>query len=355
MTPALALIEEIKKNQEDWEIHYFGRKYALEKQKTFSYEYQLFSKNKEVVFHRLITGKLKRKFRLETIISLFKIPFGFLQSFYYLIKIRPQRVVSFGGFLSVPVVFNSWLLGIPSYTHEQTSTLGLANKINSFFVKRVAVSFPQVKKLVPKNKGVLTGNLIAESVYKSVPSEESRLYKTVASADRPILFITGGKTGSRIINQTIEKALPQLKDNFFIIHQIGLDKQQTPKRENRYWAIRFIDNKYFGWTIKNSDLVISRSGANIIFYLASFKQPAILIPIPWASQNEQYNNADFLRDTGLAKILKQSDLTADSLVELIKSFDYQDVQPVYPDWWERADPKGAAKRFWSIIKMDYDF
>lgn len=354
LTPALALIEEIQKDSKDWEIHYLGRKYALEKQKSESFEYRSLNKRKDIIFHPLITGRLQRKFKPETIISLFKIPLGFFQSLYYLLKIKPQKVVSFGGYLSVPVVINSWLLSIPSFTHEQTSTLGLANKINSFFVKKVAVSFPWVKHLLPKNKAVLTGNLIAESVYNSEPPKNLDLYQAVSSTNKPILLITGGKTGSRTINQTIKQSLPELTKEFFVIHQIGLDKTTQPKRVENYWATRFIDNKYFGWTIKKSSLVISRSGANIVAYLASFKQPAILIPIPWSSQNEQYKNAKFLQETSLVKIIDQKDLTPNKLLKTIKEFDYQQINPKFPEWWTKAEPAKAGKQFWDIIKSEDD-
>ncbi len=355
LTPALALIEEINKDSQNWEIHYLGRKKSLSDSKENSFEYQTLTKRNDVTFHPLISGKLTRKIRFETLINLIKIPIGHIQSFFYLIRIKPEKVVSFGGFLSVPVVFNSWLLGIPSFTHEQTSTLGLANRINSFFVKKVGLSFPWVQHLVPKDKGALTGNLIAKSVYNSAPSKESKLYKVAASANKPILFITGGKTGSRIINQTIKKVLTELKKDFFVIHQIGLDKTIQPKRAENYWATRFIDNQYFGWTIDKASLVISRSGANIVSYLASFKQPSILIPIPWSSQNEQYKNAKFLADTGLAEIIEQKDLTPANLFKTIKEFDYRQVRPNFPDWWKKANPKQAVKRFWSIIISEDDF
>jgi UDP-N-acetylglucosamine--N-acetylmuramyl-(pentapeptide) pyrophosphoryl-undecaprenol N-acetylglucosamine transferase len=354
LTPALALIEEIKKDKTNWEIHYLGRKYAFEKQKSESFEYRLLNKREDIIFHPLLTGRLQRKFKLETIISLLKIPIGFCQSLLYLLKIKPDKVVSFGGYLSVPVIINSWLLGIPSFTHEQTSTLGLANKINSFFVKKFAVSFPWVKHLVPKNKAVLTGNLISQNIYNSQPPEESQLSKIVSSADKPILLITGGKTGSRTINQTVKQALPLLTKDFFVIHQIGLDRTMKPKRVENYWATRFIDHEYIGWLLKRTDLVISRSGANIVCELASLKQPAVLIPIPWTSQNEQYKNAKFLEQTGLAEILNQQDLTPQSLIKTINEFNYQQVKPDYPDWWDQANPAKAAEQFWDIIKSEDD-
>ncbi len=354
LTPALALIEEIQKDNQNWEIHYIGRKKALSKSKENSFEYQTLTQRTDVTFHSLITGKLTRKLRFETLINLIKIPLGCFHSLLLLLKIKPQKVVSFGGYLSVPVVFKSWLLGIPSYTHEQTSTLGLANKINSLFVKKVAVSFPWVKHLVPKNKGVLTGNPISQSFYDYQPNKNSKLLKVINSAKKPILFITGGKTGSRKINQTIKKALPGLKQDFFIIHQIGLDETTQPQETEGYYSTRFISHPEMGWLFKQAHLVISRSGANTLLELASLKQPAILIPIPWASQNEQYKNANFLEQTGLAKIIEQKKLSPNNLLKTIKEFDYQQVKPNFPDWWTKAEPTKAAKQFWDIIKSEDD-
>ena len=101
-----------------------------------------------IPFFDLQAGKFYQTFHPAKLI---RIPWGFIQAFYYLVKIRPSGIVSFGGYLAVPVVFVGWLLGIPSITHEQTVVAGWANKFISLFAKKVAITWPESASHFPKN------------------------------------------------------------------------------------------------------------------------------------------------------------------------------------------------------------
>ena len=111
-----------------------GDKIQLEKivKNIVGAEYKIIS-TLNVNFRAITAGRLQRKFTKYTIFALLKIPIGFIQSFVYLALERPHIIISFGGYLSLPVVFCSWLLGIKSITHEQSTAPGLANKLNSLF------------------------------------------------------------------------------------------------------------------------------------------------------------------------------------------------------------------------------
>jgi UDP-N-acetylglucosamine--N-acetylmuramyl-(pentapeptide) pyrophosphoryl-undecaprenol N-acetylglucosamine transferase len=136
-TPAQAVIEKLKKDS-SVEIVYVGRKYTRDGDSTLSVEYDVLKKE-NIKFYSLIAGRIKRYFSLGTIISLFKIPIGFIQAFYIVTKEQPSIVVSFGGYIGVPVVFASWLLSIPIIIHEQTMVAGLANQVSSWFASKVAI------------------------------------------------------------------------------------------------------------------------------------------------------------------------------------------------------------------------
>ena len=316
----IALIEEIRKNHPSWEVYFFGRKNSFEGSSTPSFESVELAKNKFVSFMPIITGRLQRKFTISTIPSLLKIPVGFGQSLVLLAKIRPDITISFGGYISTPVVISSWLLKIPVITHEQTSSIGLANKINSLFAKKIAVSFPNTLKDVQKGKGIYTGNLILDMTKnKTNPGDLKWLAQHAKKNKKPILYITGGKTGSRYINQLIEKTLSELIKNFIVVHQTGgLEgaKYQALKQDN-YFPIGTLPILEQGWLLNNAELVVSRGGANIIFELATIKKPAIIIPIPWSSGNEQLKNGRFLESTNLGICLDQEKLTPESFLESI--------------------------------------
>jgi len=319
LTPALAIISKLKK-RENWQIYYLGRKHTLEGDKTLSSESQILPQM-GIKFIPIPAGRLQRKFTRWTIPSLTRIPLGIIYSFWHLLKIRPNLVCSFGGYVSVPVVFAAWLLGIPSLTHEQTTVVGLANKINALFANKVAISFPDSARFFPKNKVILTGNPLRQEIFTpgkplfSLPN------------NRKTIYITGGSQGSSVINQAVLEALPELIKNYNIIHQCGGKEFQkiTQKRQalplkwqQHYFLSKYIDSKHIGWVFKNANLIISRGGANTVLELAALGKPAIIIPIPWATHNEQLKNAKFLTDKGLAEILPQAKLNGRTLVQKIQ-------------------------------------
>src|SRR5437016_2502209 len=155
LTPALAVLEELQSKK--WSVAYVGRKYALEGDTSFSAEYQVIHQ-KDISFHNITTGRLQRSFTRFTLLSLLKIPIGFLQSTFILLQERPSLVMSFGGYIAVPIVIVAWLCGIPIITHEQTIKPGLANRIIAWFADVICVSWKESASHFPAAKTVVTGN-----------------------------------------------------------------------------------------------------------------------------------------------------------------------------------------------------
>src|SRR5690606_18186799 len=174
---------ELKNN----DILYIGRKYALEGDKAVSLEYQTIT-SMNISFQEIKTGRLQRSFTKYTFPSLAKIPVGFAQAIYILNNFKPDVVVGFGGYVSVPVIMAADFLKIPTIIHEQTLEAGAANKFLGKIVDKVCISFEQSAKYFPKDKIVLTGNPIRKSISK--PSKKYTL-----PSGFPILYITGGKIG----------------------------------------------------------------------------------------------------------------------------------------------------------------
>ncbi|MEK7451076.1 MAG: glycosyltransferase, partial [Patescibacteria group bacterium] len=154
LSPALSIIEKLPKTDK---VLFIGRKYVFEGDQALSLEYKTIQSLK-IPFVNLITGRLQRKFTKHTIPSLLKLPYGFMRSILALIKFQPDVVLSFGGYLSFPVVLSAFLLRIPIVIHEQTLEAGLANKILSVFAKKICISWETSRKFFPKGKIVLTGN-----------------------------------------------------------------------------------------------------------------------------------------------------------------------------------------------------
>ena len=311
-TPALAVIEEIKK-KEPWEIYYLGRKYTLEGEKIPSPESQILPKM-GVKFIPIPAGRLQRRFTRWTIPSLLRVPFGLFKALKVILEIKPKVIVSFGGYVGVPVVIAGFLRRVPILIHEQTATVGLANKISVRFAQKIAISFPESKTFFPEGKVVFTGNPLRPEIFKSgkplFPLNEKK--KTI--------YITGGSQGASIINETVERCLLDLVIQYNVVHQCGAKDYPhfKEKKAKDYFPVDYVDNNSIGWVFEKADLVVSRGGANTILELAALGKPAIIIPIPWATHNEQLKNAEFLAKSGVAEILPQEKLNPQNLKDLIE-------------------------------------
>ncbi len=348
----LALIEVIQKKHPDWEIYYFGRKYALEGEKAFSFDYQIASQIKGVKFIPLITGRLSRKISLLAFLSLLKIPYGFFQSLHWLIKIRPNLIVSFGGYVSVPLVIAGWFLQIPSIAHEQTLILGLATRINQFFVKKVAYAYPQLKDRILANKAVYTGMPLRLALSnKTKPGDLETLDNDLKKKAKPLLFITTGKAGAQAINKVVLNILPQLTRRFLVLHQMGeFDFHNLSKnlRIEDYYPVSLLKSFEQGWALNKADLVVSRSGANITFELLYLKKPAILIPLRLSAQDEQKKNASWFTSLGGGEILLQEDLDEKTLEQLIEKV-YQNKKK-YLASLEKIEIKNGSEKLLDLIE-----
>jgi UDP-N-acetylglucosamine--N-acetylmuramyl-(pentapeptide) pyrophosphoryl-undecaprenol N-acetylglucosamine transferase len=250
--------------------------------------------------------------------SLIKIPFGFVRSFAILKKIRPDVVLGFGSYMFLPVALASKLLNIPVIVHEQTLEAGVTNKLVAKFAKKVCISWKSSEKFFPKEKIVLTGNPLREEVVN---------VKKMGSAENlmPLIFVTGGGAGAHAINILIEESLNKLLEKYSIIHQTGWsetyrDFERLEKIKNKnYECSKFLSAKEMALIIKKADLIVGRSGINTVTELIYLNKPAFLIPIPVGQNNEQLNNAKFIKSLGLGEYAQQYQLTPELFISGIES------------------------------------
>lgn len=299
-------------------IAWLGHKFTIQGDKAISAEYQEVIGHK-IPFYELKTGKFYRK---KNPLEFLKIATGFLQSFIYLLTIRPNLIVSFGGYLAVPVVITGWLLRIPSVTHEQTVTGGWANKAITPFVKKIFLTHQSSLKSYPKEKAIVTGLPLQPSFFEP-PIHKKKKRKTI--------FITCGKQGSHIINSNLFPIIPKLVEKYKVIHQTGVHtttpdqdrarrvKMALPKElQSRYRHQPYYFGKEAVKYLYLADLTISRAGAHTVYELLYLNKKHIVIPIPWVSHNEQLENANLLAKYTATKILQEKDLTPDSLLQSIE-------------------------------------
>lgn len=324
-TPAQATIEELQKIS-DMDIIYVGRKHTREGDSSPSAESQVLPQM-GVKFIPIVTGRLQRTLTPYTIPSLLKIPLGLIQSFYLISQEKPNVVLSFGGYVAVPVVISAWLLSIPIIIHEQTLVPGLANRISAYFADKIALTLKD-NSLSSYNNTVLTGNpLRKELVTEDVKvNQEYRQFLTVAKKSKlPLIYITGGNQGSHIINNAVKDILPDLLKIAYVIHQCGDSKyndfenllkvKEDLEFPERYLLNKWIDSKDVGQIFRTADLVISRAGMNTLLEASFFAKPLVIIPIP---VEEQLKNARYFKQLGNALVLKQEELNGENFLKIVK-------------------------------------
>jgi UDP-N-acetylglucosamine--N-acetylmuramyl-(pentapeptide) pyrophosphoryl-undecaprenol N-acetylglucosamine transferase len=308
LTPSLALIDKLTQN--GFNLTYLSCPRLTE-------EKILIKKN--IPFLTLKAPKLHR----HNLISILKLPFLLPLATYKALRLlkntKPDLVISFGGYVALPVCLAAYFLRIPIIIHEQTFGAGLVNRLTSPLATKVAISWPESQSFFPQNKTVLTGNPVRSEILKNKPGSRT-----------DAIYITGGSQGSRAINQAIKAVLPKLLKSHHIVHQFGLAqsgsdwqtqlilKKSLPQNlSSKYTLKKWFEVKELNSILSSASLVICRSGANTITELAMLGKPALLIPLPVSQKDEQLVNARYLKDLGLAIILPQKNLTSQTLLSSI--------------------------------------
>lgn len=320
-SPAYSLITHLR-GKADMVI--VGRKSSFESDTGDSFEYTV-AQREQIPFYALTTGRLQRKFSIQTIPSLFKFPVGIQQAVRILKKEKPDVVLSFGGYLALPVAIAAKIVGIPVVIHEQTQHAGLANKVIGRFADKILVSFKSSTAYFPKSKVVITGNPVRQDIFTpkkpfSVPQ------------GKKIIYITGGSSGSHMINMAINTIIPVLVREYVVIHQTGnttlhndydvliatRDSLDTESKEN-YIVKKFVLPEEIGWVLQHASLIISRAGINIVSELIALKKPSLLIPLAHGQNNEQLSNAQLINRIGLGEYLTQNMINPDVLLSTIET------------------------------------
>lgn len=291
ITPNLALIEELHKRGAS--VSYLGLKNGME---------EGLVTEEGLAFYGISGGKLRRNFKWENFTDLGRIASGFFQSLVLLKRLKPQGVFSKGGYVTAPVVWAAWCLGIPVILHESDLTPGLANRISLPFAKAVGYAFKETKPYLPTGKAQYTGLPVRQSLL--LGSREAGLKRSNLTGEKPIILVTGGSQGAKSINHLIRKNLADLLETYEICHLVGKGNVDTGLlAKSDYCQIDYI-TEGMGDLYAMSDLVISRAGATTIFELLALKKPHILIPLgSKATRGDQILNASSFKTSGFSLVL----------------------------------------------------
>jgi len=307
VTPNVALIERLR--SKGWHVSYVGSRTGIDKE---------IISHLDIPYYNIPTGKLRRYFSWQNLIDPFLVVGGILKSLIICLRERPDVVFSKGGFVAVPVVVSAWLSRIPVISHESDVTPGLANRLCIPFCRQICVSFPQTVDYLPAGKVTVTGTPVRDEVINGDPVAGREAFGL--SDDKPVLLVFGGSLGARAINASVRDALPDLLEQFQVVHVVGAGNL-APELEKKsdYHQCEYL-YKGFGDVLAAADLVICRAGANAIYELLVARKPHILIPLSGASsRGDQIVNANTFAAADVSLVIAQEALSRDRLLATVAS------------------------------------
>ncbi len=233
---------------------------------------------------------------------------------------RPDVVVGFGGYPTIPALAAAWLLRMPRMIHEQNGVLGRVNQLFAKRVDRIACgTWPT--ELPQGTKGVHVGNPVRAAILERAEAAY------IPPGDYPMsILVIGGSQGARVLSDTVPEAIADLPNEILqhlrVSHQA---REEDLERVSDFYAQNGIAAEvqpFFGDVpnrMTEAQLVISRAGASSVADISVIGRPSILVPLAIAIRDEQTANARGLAEVGAAVVMQESMFTAKALTEQMEA------------------------------------
>ena len=270
-------------------------------------------KSEKVKIKIIDTPKLNLNFFLP--LKIIKLFYLITNSIFYLKKEKIKKVISTGGYMSLPICIAAKFLGLEIYLLEPNLTLGRANKFFLNFSKKIICYSNDLKNFPKKfkNKTEVIKPLVSKYFYEIKKKDLNQNLN---------ILIFGGSQGAHIFDTQINSALVDINKKY------PLKVAQQTRVENienlrNFYNLNNIENKIFNFEknfielINESDLCISRAGANSLAEISFMNKPFIVIPLPTAKDDHQMVNAKFYEKAGCCWILNQKNLNYEKITNLL--------------------------------------
>ena len=223
-------------------------------------------------------------------------------------RVRPDVVVGYGGYVSMPVYLAARRRRLPLVVHEQNALPGLANKVGARVAQRVAVSFPGTKLPRAEYVGLPIRQMIS-LLDRPGTRVEAREFFGLAP-DLPTLVVTGGSQGARRVNESVSGASGALGEaGVQVLHVVGPNGSATPQPTGTPYVVeKFVDR--MDYALAAADLMICRAGASSVTEAAAVGVPAVFVPLP-IGNGEQDHNARPVVDAGGALLVSDAAFTTE--------------------------------------------
>jgi UDP-N-acetylglucosamine--N-acetylmuramyl-(pentapeptide) pyrophosphoryl-undecaprenol N-acetylglucosamine transferase len=273
-----------------------------------------------ITYKSNFAGRVRRFASILNIFDSFKVLAGIIRSIPQLFALYPDAIFSTGGFAAFPTLVAARLLRIPLVIYDADAKPGRVSLWSSKFARAIAVAHPEAASKFPsrvRDKIARVGHPIRKEILgvaKEGGFEFMQLDKSV-----PAILIMGGSQGARAINETVLDVLLDLVTRYNIIHQTGAaNLDETTKiasvvlkdspYASRYRPFGLLNTLALKMAAGAASIIVARAGSGTIFEIASWRIPAILIPIPQEVSHDQTENAFSYARGGGASVIEQRNL-----------------------------------------------
>lgn len=306
-TPAVAIIEELRKRDPRLRVLWVGKKGKIEER---------ICRVHDIPFRPVPARGWPRSGGIARLLTLAVFGFGVLRSALILATFRPQMVLGVGGYVSLPVLWTAQRLGFATAMHEQNKRLGLANRLLAPRATRLFLSYPDTIGSYPEARAQLTGNPV-RSGFITPPTREEACARFNLDPARPVILVCGGSQGAARINRAITECLPELAASqiqlLWMTGESGVAdaRAAADALPTDVQVFGFIDD--MPAACMAADLIVSRAGASSTAEIAAIGKPAILIPYPQATDDHQTKNAMAFEECGAAVLMEDALCDGESL------------------------------------------
>jgi len=337
--PAIAIADALKVTYPDAEILFVGAQGRM--------EMELVPKAGYRIKGLWITG-IQRKFSLRNLLLPVMLLSSLFQSFFLLLKFKPDYVVGTGGFASGPLLFVASILKIPYLIQEQNAFAGLTNKWVSLKADIICVAYPNMERFFPKSKVVITGNPIRSSlIVNQIDRASAASIYDFNTSDKVVLML-GGSLGSAAMNKWLSEQLNLITSlGFKVLWQCGKVYYNTYKdyESKSVKVVSFIEN--MGAVYELASGIISRAGAGAISELAGVGKPTLFIPSPLVAEDHQTKNAESIVALDAAMILRESEMSDSSILKRFLEY----VQSKNPAMGNRFKTESRPRAAETIVQL----
>jgi len=319
INPALAIAKELQMQQPESKFLFVGAGKELEKRLIPHAGFHLVN---------IRMSGLRRSFSPDDLVYNLKtvrnLTTAGVKSENLLRRFAPSVVIGTGGYICYPVLLRASQMGIPTLVHESNAVPGLTTKLLSASVDRVLVSFPGLEKLYRRPDRVMfTGTPVREGFGTESGNEEAP-----ARGSKPLVLSFWGSLGAERMNERMTEFVKCNIDAglFDHVHVAGKDGVDVIRSRLRLLGVpdelppgieirEYIENILP--FMSAADIILCRAGGSTIAELTVAGKPAVLIPSPYVTNNQQEENAKQVQKTGGAILIREKDCTGESLFEVI--------------------------------------